>query len=134
VYQAGTLSGNPLAVTAGLTTLQLLTRPGVYESLEHAASYFFTELAKLAKKHGVPAQVNRVGSMGTVFFTAQPVVDFASALTSDTKRFARLFCAMLERGVYLAPSQFEAAFVSLAHTKDDLDKTLAAADEALKVV
>ena len=133
VYQAGTLSGNPLAVTAGLTTLQLLTRPGVYQSLEDAASYLFTELAKLAKKHGVPAQVNRVGSMGTVFFTAQPVVDFASALTSDTKRFARLFCAMLERGVYLAPSQFEAAFVSLAHTKDDLDKTLAAADEALKV-
>ena len=133
VYQAGTLSGNPLAVTAGLTTLQLLTRPGVYATLEDAASYLFTELGKVAKKHGVPAQVNRVGSMGTVFFTAQPVVDFASALTSDTKRFARVFCAMLERGVYLAPSQFEAAFVSLAHTKDDLDKTLAAADEALKM-
>jgi len=132
VYQAGTLSGNPLAVTAGLTTLQLLTRPSLYETLEDAASYLFTELGKLAKKHGVPAQVNRVGSMGTVFFTAQPVVDFASALTSDTKRFARVFCAMLERGVYLAPSQFEAAFVSLAHTKDDLEKTLAAADEALK--
>jgi glutamate-1-semialdehyde 2,1-aminomutase len=70
--------------------------------------------------------------MGTVFFTAHLVVDFASALTSDTKRFARVFCAMLERGVYVAPSQFEAAFVSLAHTKEDLDKTLAAADEALK--
>ena len=133
VYQAGTLSGNPLAVTAGLATLQLLTRPGLYETLEDAASYLFTELRKLAKKHGVPAQVNRVGSMGTVFFAAQPVVDFASALTSDTKRFARVFCAMLERGIYLAPSQFEAVFVSLAHTKDDLEKTLAAADEALKL-
>jgi glutamate-1-semialdehyde 2,1-aminomutase len=132
VYQAGTLSGNPLAVTAGVACLRLLTRPGVYESLEEAASYLFAEFGKLAKKRGVQAQVNRVGSMGTVFFNDKPVVDFASALTSDTKRFARFFCAMLERGVYLAPSQFEAAFVSLAHTQGDLERTLAAADEALK--
>ena len=134
VYQAGTLSGNPLAVTAGLTTLQLLTQPGLYGTLEDAASYLFTELGKLAKKHGVPAQVNRVGSMGTVFFTAQPVVDFASALTSDTKRFARLFCAMLDRGVYLAPSQFEAAFTSVAHDTRAIDRTLTAAREAFKTL
>jgi glutamate-1-semialdehyde 2,1-aminomutase len=132
VYQAGTLSGNPLAVAAGIACLRSLTRPGVYDTLAEAAAYLFAGLGKLAKKHGVPAQVNRVGSMGTVFFNAEPVVDFASALTSDTKRFARFFCAVLERGVYLAPSQFEAAFVSLAHTQEDLERTLAAADEALK--
>jgi glutamate-1-semialdehyde 2,1-aminomutase len=132
VYQAGTLSGNPLAVAAGVACLRLLKRPGVYDTLEEATSYLFAGLEKLARKHGVEAQVNRVGSMGTVFFTSQPVVDFASALTSDTKRFARFFCAMLERGVYLAPSQFEAAFVSLAHTQEDLERTLSAADEALK--
>ena len=133
VYQAGTLSGNPLAVAAGIASLRSLTRPGVYDTLEASSSYLFAGLGKLAKKHGVPAQVNRVGSMGTMFFNAEPVVDFASALTSDTKRFARFFCAVLERGVYLAPSQFEAAFVSLAHTQEDLERTLAAADEALKV-
>jgi glutamate-1-semialdehyde 2,1-aminomutase len=134
VYQAGTLSGNPLAVAAGVACLRFLERPGVYDTLEAAASYLFAGLGELAKKHGVQVQVSRVGSMGTIFFTSRPVVDFASALTSDTKRFARFFCAMVERGVYLAPSQFEAAFVSLAHTKDDLERTLAAADEALKVV
>jgi glutamate-1-semialdehyde 2,1-aminomutase len=134
VYQAGTLSGNPLAVAAGVACLRVLEGPGVYDTLEEAASYLLAGLGELAKKHGVQAQVSRVGSMGTIFFTSRPVVDFASALTSDTKRFARFFCAMLERGVYLAPSQFEAAFVSLAHTKDDLERTLAAADEALKVV
>ncbi|MBT8405896.1 MAG: glutamate-1-semialdehyde 2,1-aminomutase [Deltaproteobacteria bacterium] len=132
VYQAGTLSGNPLAVTAGLTTLRLLSQPGVYEELEERSGYLFEEMSRLATKHKIPSSMNRVGSMGSVFFTDQKVVDFDTAQTSDTQKFATLFCAMLERGVYLAPSQFEAAFVSLAHDQEDIDKTLAAADEVLK--
>jgi glutamate-1-semialdehyde 2,1-aminomutase len=132
VYQAGTLSGNPLAVTAGLTTLKLLSKPGVYYQLEERSGHLFEEMSRLATKHKIPSSMNRVGSMGSVFFTAQKVVDFDTAQTSDTRKFAHMFCAMLERGVYLAPSQFEAAFVSLAHDQEDIDKTLAAADEVLK--
>jgi glutamate-1-semialdehyde 2,1-aminomutase len=132
VYQAGTLSGNPLAVAAGLTTLKLLTRPGVYDDLEEKSSYLFDEMNRLAERHNVPSSMNSVGSMGCLFFTDRPVVDFDSALTADTQKFAHLFCAMLQRGVYLAPSQFEAAFVSLAHDQEDIDKTLAALDETLR--
>jgi glutamate-1-semialdehyde 2,1-aminomutase len=132
VYQAGTLSGNPLAVTAGLTTLKLLTEPGVYDELEERSGYLFDELSRLAAKHNVPSSMNRVGSMGCIFFTDQPVVDFDSAQTADSQKFAQMFCAMLQRGVYLAPSQFEAAFLSLAHDQEDIDKTLAAANETLK--
>ena len=132
VYQAGTLSGNPLAVTAGLTTLRLLSQPGVYDELEERSGYLFEEMSRLATKHKIPSSMNRVGSMGSVFFTDQKVVDFDTAQTSDTQKFATLFCAMLERGVYLAPSQFEAAFVSLAHDQEDIDKTLEAADEVFK--
>jgi glutamate-1-semialdehyde 2,1-aminomutase len=134
VYQAGTLSGNPLAVSAGLTTLKLLTEPGVYDALEERSSYLFAEMTRLAAKHNVASSMNRVGSMGCLFFTDQPVVDFDSAQTADTQKFARMFCAMLEKGIYLAPSQFEAAFVSLAHDQEDMDKTLAAADEAFKEI
>jgi glutamate-1-semialdehyde 2,1-aminomutase len=134
VYQAGTLSGNPLAMTAGLTTLKLLNQPGIYEKLEQSSAYLFDEMDKLAAKHQLPTVSTRVGSMGSMFFTDQPVVDFQSAQTSDTQRFARMFCAMLDKGVYLAPSQFEAAFVSLAHDQEDIDKTLAAADEAFKEI
>ena len=132
VYQAGTLSGNPLAVTAGLTTLKLLTEPGVYDQLEERSSYLFDEMTRLAATHNVPSSMNRVGSMGCLFFTDQPVVDFESAQTADTQKFAHMFCAMLQRGVYLAPSQFEAAFVSLAHDQEDIDRTLAAAHEVFK--
>jgi len=134
VYQAGTLSGNPLAVTAGLTTLKLLTRSGVYDELEEKSSYLFDEMNRLAAKHNVPASMNRVGSMGCLFFTDQPVVDFDSAQTADTQKFAQMFCSMLQNGVYLAPSQFEAAFVSLAHDQEDIAKTLAAADAAFKEI
>lgn len=134
VYQAGTLSGNPLAVTAGLTTLRLLNKPGVYDELEERSSYLFNEMSRLAAKHKVVSTMNRVGSMGCLFFTEQRVVDFDSAQTADTQKFAHMFCAMLERGVYLAPSQFEAAFVSLAHDQEDIDKTLAAADEVFKEI
>ncbi len=134
VYQAGTLSGNPLAVTAGLTTLRLLNKPGVYDELEERSNYLFDQMSRLAAKHKVVSTMNRVGSMGCLFFTEQRVVDFDSAQTADTQKFAHMFCAMLERGVYLAPSQFEAAFVSLAHDQQDIDKTLAAADEVFKEI
>jgi glutamate-1-semialdehyde 2,1-aminomutase len=124
IYQAGTLSGNPLAVAAGLTTLRYLKRhPEVYDQLEARAG----ELCAAAPA-GVT--VNRVGSMFTWFFTEQPVTDYESAKRSDTARFARFFRAMLERGIYLAPSQFEAAFVSAAHSEEDIRRTIAAAGEA----
>lgn len=134
VYQAGTLSGNPLAVTAGLTTISLLSKPGVYDELEERSNYLFNEMSRLAGKHKVVSTTNRVGSMGCLFFTERPVVDFDSAQTADTQKFAHMFCAMLERGVYLAPSQFEAAFVSLAHDQEDIDKTLAAADQVFREI
>ena len=134
VYQAGTLSGNPLAVSAGLTTLRLLNKPGVYHQLEERSDYLFNQMSRLAAKHKVVSTMNRVGSMGCLFFTEQRVVDFDSAQSVDTQKFAHMFCAMLERGVYLAPSQFEAAFVSLAHDQDDIHKTLEAADEVFKQI
>jgi glutamate-1-semialdehyde 2,1-aminomutase len=126
VYQAGTLSGNPLAVAAGLATLRhLKARPEVYTSLEARAATLCA---------AVPAgiTVNRVGSMFTFFFTDQPVTDYESAKRSDTKRFGRYFRAMLDRGIYLAPSQFEAAFLSAAHTDEDIRTTIAAAREAFQ--
>jgi glutamate-1-semialdehyde 2,1-aminomutase len=123
VYQAGTLSGNPLAVAAGLATLRhLKAHPEIYGRLEDRA-------AKLCAAVPEGVTVNRVGSMFTCFFTNEPVADYASAKRSDTERFGRFFRAMLERGVYLAPSQFEAAFVSAAHTERDIDETIAAAQE-----
>lgn len=131
IYQAGTLSGNPLAMSAGLATLRALRRPGVYEALEHKAKTLCDGLAELTRRRGVPAFHTRVGAMFTTFFQEGPVTDYASALKSDTGRFGRFFQAMLERGVNLAPSQFEAGFVSLAHTEEDLGRTLEAADQAL---
>jgi glutamate-1-semialdehyde 2,1-aminomutase len=120
VYQAGTLSGNPLAVSAGLAMLRhLKAHPEVYERLEQLAAQLCA-----AAPRGVT--VNRVGSMFTFFFTEGPVTDYESAKRSDTERFGRYFRAMLERGVYLAPSQFEAAFVSAAHTEEDIRRTVAA--------
>lgn len=134
VYQAGTLSGNPLAMAAGIATLRLLTEPGIYDHLERLSARLADGLAERASGAGIPYVSNRVGSMFTGFFTDQPVADYASAKRSDTRRYARFFHAMLERGVYLAPSQFEAGFVSLAHTEADIDATLAAAAGALEVV
>jgi glutamate-1-semialdehyde 2,1-aminomutase len=127
VYQAGTLSGNPLAMAAGLATLQLLGESGVYEHLERLSARLVDGLGEAANAAGVAYTANRVGSMFTGFFYDQPVVDYASAKGSDTRRYARFFHAMLDRGVYLAPSQFEAGFVSLAHTEADIDATLNAA-------
>jgi len=121
IYQAGTLSGNPLAVTAGLAMLRYLkAHPEVYATLEQSTAQLCA-----AKLPGVT--VNRVGSMFTFFFTTQPVIDYASAKTSDTARFAQFFHWMLEGGIYLAPSQFEAGFVSAAHTAEDIERTVARA-------
>ena len=131
VYQAGTLSGNPVAVTAGLTTLEILEETDPYPDLERKAARLEVGLREAATSAGVPAAINRVGSMLTTFFTGDPVTDYATARRSDTERYGRLFRAMLERGVYLAPSQFEAAFVSTAHTDAEIDATLAAAREAM---
>ncbi|HEV2445062.1 MAG TPA: glutamate-1-semialdehyde 2,1-aminomutase [Candidatus Sulfopaludibacter sp.] len=124
IYQAGTLSGNPLAVAAGLAMLRhLKAHPEVYDRLE-------TRAAAICAPAPAGITVNRVGSMFTFFFTDQPVTDYESAKRSDTGRFGRFFRGMLERGVYLAPSQFEAAFVSAAHTEEDVKRTVAAAGEA----
>src|SRR5207245_352670 len=131
VYQAGTLSGNPLAVAAGLATLARLRDRDVYRRLDALGAELERGLGSGAAKAGVPLTVNRVGSMLTGFFCDGPVTDYASAKRSDTKRYARYFHGMLERGVFLAPSQFEAAFVSLAHTDADIALASRAAAEAL---
>ena len=130
VYQAGTLSGNPLAMAAGLATLRLLTQDGVYDHLERLTALVADGLSSAARSSGVAYTANRVGSMFTGFFTDQPVLDYASAKRADTRRYARFFHAMLDRGVYFAPSQFEAGFVSLAHTEADIEETVNAARAA----
>ncbi len=131
VYQAGTLSGNPLAMTAGIHTLRLLAQPGVYERLEQLSARLSEGIGEAAMKAGVPLFQTRVGSMSTAFFTSRQVTDYQSALTSDTARFGRFFLGMLERGFYFAPSQFEATFVSLAHQEADVEATVAAAREVM---
>jgi glutamate-1-semialdehyde 2,1-aminomutase len=131
VYQAGTLSGNPLAMAAGLKELEILGRPGVYERLDSLGKRLADGLAAAAQAAKVPHVVNRIGSMVTMFFTATPVTDYATAKTSDTARFATFFRNMRERGVFLPPSQFEAMFVSLAHTDEDVDQVIAAAKASL---
>jgi len=133
VYQAGTLSGNPLAVTAGIATLKILSQKGVYEDLEGKGAYLEKNINGLIQRYSIPARVNRAGSLMTIFFTKDDVFDFKSALTSDTNCFARFYRGMLEKGVYLPPSQFEALFISLAHTKEDLDEALNVAEACLKI-
>ncbi|MDP9132677.1 MAG: glutamate-1-semialdehyde 2,1-aminomutase, partial [Nitrospirota bacterium] len=132
VYQAGTLSGNPLAVTAGIETLKRLKKPGVYEQLEQRSAALADGLGNAAKQAGVPLTQTRVGSMMGAFFTPGPVVDWGSAKKSETKVYAKFFHQMLEAGIYLAPSQFEAAFMSLAHTPRDIERTIKAAQAAFK--
>ena len=131
VYQAGTLSGNPLAMAAGRATLAELGRPGSYERLEALALRLERGLTAACAEAGIPAQLNRVGSMWTLFFAAAPVTCADSARRADRRRYADFFHAMLDRGVYLPPSQFEAAFVSLAHGEAEIDQTIEAAREAL---
>jgi glutamate-1-semialdehyde 2,1-aminomutase len=134
VYQAGTLSGNPLAVAAGLATLRALRGDAPYARLERLGALLEQGLRTAADKAGLPLTLNRVGSMLTAFFTGGPVTDYASARRADTARYARFFHAMLTRGVFLAPSQFEAAFVSLAHAEVDVEAAARAATEALAAV
>lgn len=133
VYQAGTLSGNPVAMAAGLAQLRLLRdTPDLYENLNRAGDEFFTALDGILDKAGVPHCTNHVGSLGSVFFTPERVRDYAGAQTSDTGRYTAYFKHMLDRGVYLAPSQFEAMFLSTTHTSEDLQKTLNAVREFVK--
>jgi glutamate-1-semialdehyde 2,1-aminomutase len=134
VFQAGTLSGNPLAMAAGVATLLELRERPPYAKLESLSAKLADGLGRAAAAAGVPHRVQRVGSMLTLFFTATPVTDYDGAKSSDTARFARFFWAMMDRGVYLPCSQFEAAFVSAAHTEADINRTVAAAAEALKEV
>ncbi len=132
IYQAGTLSGNPLAMTAGIETLKALQVPGFYERLEERSAELAAGLSDAAARAGYPIYSTRVGSMFCSFFTPHRVVDWETAATSDTKAFAHFFSLMLERGIYLAPSQFETAFMSAAHTSDDLNTTITAAYDCFK--
>ncbi|MGH9396718.1 MAG: glutamate-1-semialdehyde 2,1-aminomutase [Terriglobia bacterium] len=134
IYQAGTLSGNPLAVEAGLKTLEIIRRAGFYQRLESTSTKLAEGLAAKAKAAGVPLTLNRAGSMLTAFFTAAPVTDYTSAKQSNTHAFAAFFQAMLAQGVYLPPSQFEAAFVCSAHSEQDVEQTIEAAASAFKAV
>lgn len=134
VYQAGTLSGNPLAMAAGLVTIKLLQQPGTYEELEQKTSRLAQGLKDAAAEAGISLWVNAVGAMFSAFFTEVPVKDYQSACTSDTERFGRYFRAMLERGVYLAASQYEAVFLSTAHSGDDIEYTLEQARAVIKTL
>lgn len=134
VYQAGTLSGNPIAMASGLATLKQLQQTDPYEQLENLAAQLEQGFLKAAADADVPVQVNRVGSMLTLFFTEYPVTDLQTATASDTDRFAEWFHAMLDCGVYLPCSQFEALFVSAAHTSEMVEQTIAAASEAMRLI
>jgi len=132
VYQAGTLSGNPLAVTAGIEMLNLLSQPGVYEDLEKKSERLCNGFKANVKKLGITATFTRVGSIFSMFFTDQEIINFDSVKTSDTEFFKRYFNAMLEEGIYIAPSQFEAGFMSAVHTDADIDQTIEAQYRALQ--
>jgi len=132
IYQAGTLSGNPLSMTAGLVTLRRLRNKSVYERLETTSRKLTEGLAAAARNAGIKTITNRVGSMWTSFFAGEPVIDWSTANRSNRERYARFFHAMLDEGVYLAPSQFEAAFVSLAHTDAIIEQTIHAAEKAVR--
>src|SRR5262249_52607191 len=134
VYQAGTLSGNPLAVTAGLATLRLLKQQSPYAELDRRAARLELGLRDAAAEAGVTSTINRCGSMLTSFFNQGPVTNWETAKTSDTKRYAQFFGAMLDRGVYLAPSQFECAFIGVTHGDELIDQTIAAARSALSAI
>ena len=134
VYQAGTLAGNPLAMRAGIAALRQLTRPGLYEEMTGLAERLVRGLRAELESAEIPAQINAIGSLATVFFAPGPVRNYADAKRSDTRRYGRFFRELLARGIFFAPSQFEAAFLSAAHTSGNIDRTLAAAQEALQVM
>jgi glutamate-1-semialdehyde 2,1-aminomutase len=131
MYQAGTLSGNPLAMTAGIKTLELLNKSGTYEYLDKITQKLSQGLLKIAKETGNEACGGQISAMFGLFFNPGPVHNYEDAKKSDLSKFARFHRGMLERGVYLAPSQFEAGFTSLAHTDEDIDRTLAIAHEVM---
>jgi len=132
VYQAGTLSGNPLAMTAGIETLKILKSKKIYQDLKKKTDFLAEGILKCVQDRGIPACVNHGTGVLTLFFTEGPVTDYQSAKRSDTQRFARFFIEMMEQGIYLPPSQFEAWFLSLAHTQRDLEKTIEACDLAFR--
>jgi len=134
VYQAGTLSGNPLAMTAGIETIKELSKKGIYSQIEKKSSLLEKGLVDAARRAGVKTRFYRAGSMFCTYFTDTEVIDYATAKTSDTRKFSKFFSEMLQRGVNLAPSQFEAGFMSLAHTDKDIESTIRAAYEALKKI
>ncbi|TCQ05231.1 aminotransferase class III-fold pyridoxal phosphate-dependent enzyme [Serpentinicella alkaliphila] len=132
IYQAGTLSGNPLAMSAGITTLSILkSKPEIYEHIDRLGLMLETGFRDIAKKYNIQAVVNRVGSMLTTFFTDKEVVDFESAMSSNTNLYVEFFTGMLEQGIYMSPSQFEAMFISYAHTEEDIARTIEAADKVM---
>src|SRR4030065_1813351 len=134
VYQAGTLSGNPLAMTAGIETLKILSKPGIYKKLLVRAEELEYALKDAAKRSGIKTKFYRAGTMFCTYFTDSEVVDYATAKRSDTKKFAQFFSGMLERGINLAPSQFEAGFMSTETSQTDINKTAKEAYEAFKEV
>jgi glutamate-1-semialdehyde 2,1-aminomutase len=134
IYQAGTLAGNPLAMSAGIATLKQLSAPGLYHAIAEKTDRLASGLRRALTDSKIPGQVNSTGSLSTLFFADQPVLDYLGAKGSDTKRYARFFREMLDRDIFLAPSQFEAAFVSTAHTDEDIDRTVAAARDSLKAI
>lgn len=134
VYQAGTLSGNPLAMAAGIATIDQLRQPDFYLELEQKSAWLAERLQRQAIEVGLPVQLNRVGSLLTAFFTSQPVTDFTSAQTADTELYARHYRQMLGRGIYLAPSQFEVAFISAAHTYEELEKMVKMTEWSFKKI
>jgi len=134
VYQAGTLSGNPLAMTAGIATLDLLKSKKVYKDLGSKTCYLMEGISESARRNGIPHTVNGATGVFTLFFTEGPVRDYATAKTSDTQRFGRFFIEMMNQGIYLPPSQYEAWFISLAHSDKDLDKTIHACSKAFEKI
>lgn len=132
IYQAGTLSGNPLAMAAGLSTLQELSKPGAYEQLEKLSARLGEGLADNAKRLGIPHTLNRIGSMVCLFFTDTPVINYETAKTADLERFSAYFSHLLDEGIMIPPSQFEGMFVSLAHTEEDIERTIEASYNAMK--
>ena len=132
VYQAGTLSGNPIAMSAGISTLKILKDDNVYRELEDKGRYLFNELERAARSSGIDVQMNYVGSLGSIFFTSQPVKDFDSARATNSDLFRRFYSKMRSRGIYLAPSPFEAIFISLSHDQDVLKYTIECAEDVFK--
>src|SRR5258707_1224579 len=134
VYQAGTLAGNPLAMRAGIATLDQLSAPGLYERIEKLAATLVASIREILRAEKITGHVNAAGSLATLFFTQDPVNDYSDAKKSDTKRYTQYFRNMLERGVFLAPSQFEASFVSVSHAQSDIEFAIKAAQESLHLI